>query len=182
MADEKTPKRKTEKPKKRARKIKMEKPAESLTKDSSKNSPESLTENLAENLTDKLTAAAKDLYYISETDASFESFVWTREAGAEAFSAVNAADVLRFAGNAPDAPVSEQTTEDFFRNSVTEQDWHGDEEKATLKRFVKLKELIEKELREVKVFKIGEIELDVYIVGINSDGNLAGLKTKAVET
>jgi len=34
----------------------------------------------------------------------------------------------------------------------------------------------------VKVFKIGDVQIDIYVVGIGSNGNLAGVVTKAVET
>lgn len=134
------------------------------------------------NLIEEFKKAAKDLYYISETDAPFEAFVWRREKGAEPFSEPNAADVLRFAKNAPETPVREQTIEDFFKHSTAEQDWHTDEDKETVRRFVKLKDLLQHELKNAKVFRVGKVELDVYIVGVDSDGNLAGVKTKAVET
>jgi hypothetical protein len=133
-------------------------------------------------LTDKLSAAVKDLLYISETDAPFEPFVWKRDAGADAFSEPTADAVLRFTGNAPDAPVQEQSEQDFFRVPTTDQDWFGEEEKATAQRFRDLQTLLDNSLKNIKVFKIGKANLDVYIVGVDSDGNLAGLKTQAVET
>jgi hypothetical protein len=77
---------------------------------------------------------------------------------------------------------SEKTLDEFFEQPTQLQDWHGDEEKAQVEKFIRLKELISKNLRDVKVFKIGEVEVDIYIVGINADGKLAGVKTKAVET
>jgi hypothetical protein len=42
--------------------------------------------------------------------------------------------------------------------------------------------LLEGNLRDLRVFKVGRIELDIYVVGINSEGILMGIKTKAVET
>lgn len=155
---------------------------EQKPKRKSKRAKKCSTENEPENLSAKLTAAIKDLYYISETDAPFETFVWQREKDAEPFSEVSAADVLRFAGKDANTTVREQSLEDFFRTPTTEQDWHGDEEKETVRRFRELKNLLETELKNAKVFKVGEIEMDVYIVGIDADGNLAGVKTKAVET
>jgi hypothetical protein len=133
-------------------------------------------------LADKLSDAVKDLYYISETDAPFEPFVWHAETGAEGFSSVNAADVLHFAEKLPETPIQEQTLADFFRFPATEQDWHTDEDKKTVRRFQKLQKLLETNLKDPKVFKLGEVELDVYIVGVDADGNLAGVKTQAVET
>lgn len=154
MPEENTPKPEQEKPQKRRKK----------------------------SLQDKLTEAVKDLYYISETDAPFEPFTWKPETGAEAFSEVKADDVLRLSENAPETPVREQSLADFFRFPATEQDWHTDEDKETVKRYQKLKELLESNLKNPKVFKIGEVEIKVYIVGVDEEGNLTGVKTEAVET
>jgi len=45
-----------------------------------------------------------------------------------------------------------------------------------------LKILLEKKLKELKVFKIGKIQLDIYVVGLDAESNLTGIQTKAVET
>jgi hypothetical protein len=62
------------------------------------------------------------------------------------------------------------------------QDWFGDEEKETAQKFARLRELLEKNLRDLKVFKVGKIQLDVYVVGLDAESKLTGIKTKAVET
>jgi len=41
---------------------------------------------------------------------------------------------------------------------------------------------INQNLRGTKVFKVGITTLEVYILGIDSEGNLAKVKTKPVET
>jgi hypothetical protein len=41
---------------------------------------------------------------------------------------------------------------------------------------------INQNLRGTKVFKVGITTLEVYILGIDPEGNLAGVKTKPVET
>jgi hypothetical protein len=45
-----------------------------------------------------------------------------------------------------------------------------------------LRQFLEQNLTDLKVFRIGRIRLDVYVVGLDSEGNLAGVKTVAVET
>jgi hypothetical protein len=42
--------------------------------------------------------------------------------------------------------------------------------------------LLEENLADLTVFRIGSIRIDIYVVGLDADGNLAGIKTKAVET
>ena len=36
--------------------------------------------------------------------------------------------------------------------------------------------------RDVRVYRLGKIEIQCYIVGLDGEGNLAGLKTVAIET
>jgi hypothetical protein len=37
-------------------------------------------------------------------------------------------------------------------------------------------------LHDVKVFKLGKTQVEIYIVGISSTGEVIGVSTKAVET
>ena len=62
------------------------------------------------------------------------------------------------------------------------QNWFGNEEKKSAQKFSELKELLEESLKDLKVFRIGEIELNIYVVGIDSENTLMGIKTKSVET
>lgn len=129
-------------------------------------------------LTD-LKTATENLVYISETDAPFEPFVWKTE---QPVTEIRVEDVLKFAGQKADAKTAEKTLDEFFRHLTEMQDWFGDEEKAQVEKFLKLKELLSTKLKNTKVFKVGDVQIDVYIVGIDDKGNLAGVKTKAVET
>jgi Nuclease A inhibitor-like protein len=53
---------------------------------------------------------------------------------------------------------------------------------AESKRFRKLEALLRKRLREVKVFRVGQVEIRCYIAGFAKHGNIAGLVTTAIET
>ena len=128
------------------------------------------------NLSEQIKKAADGLWYISETDA--EIFPFT---GRKADS-VTKEILLNQTGNPPDAPVEERDFEQMFERFIKIQDWFGDEEKATAKKFAALKSLLEKNLTNLKVFKVGRIEVDIFFVGLDKEGNLAGIRTKAVET
>ena len=56
-----------------------------------------------------------------------------------------------------------------------------EEETALVQRFQELVKAIKSHLKDVKVFRIGETHIDVYIVG-QTEGGYAGLKTRVVET
>ncbi len=149
-----------------------------------KNLEKSEEKNIAEpkinvdenNLAEKLKIAAKGLYYISETDAEILTF------SGEKAEAVTKEEVLSQTKSATDTPVEERSFAEFFARLTETQDWFGDEEKETAQKFVSLKELLEKNLKDLKVFKLGKVQLDVYAVGLDADSRLMGIKTKAVET
>jgi len=70
----------------------------------------------------------------------------------------------------------------FFKDVITEEDWHNAEEKEEVRKFRQLVLALKKTLKDLKVFKVGKVEADVYIVGRTESGDWAGLKTKVVET
>lgn len=117
-----------------------------------------------------------DLYYISETDAEVAPF-----AGKEAED-VNAETILNQIEKPLDSPVEEKEFAAFFARLTETQDWFGDEEKATTRKFIDLKNLLEQNLKDLKVFKIGKVQLDIYVVGLDAENKLTGIQTKAVET
>ena len=125
---------------------------------------------------EQIKRVAEGLSYISETDAEITPF-----AGEET-EAVTKEEVLKQTKSAVDSPVEERGFAEFFARLTEIQDWFGDEEKKTAQKFVRLKELMEKNLKDLKVFKIGKIQLDIYVVGLNAESKLTGIKTKAVET
>lgn len=127
-------------------------------------------------LTEQIKSAAEGLWYISETDAEIFPFTGSKA------DAVTKENLLSQLGKPADAPVEERGFEEMFARFVTIQDWFGDEEKATTEKFAALKSLLETNLTDLKVFKVGQIELDIYFVGLDKEGNLAGFQTKAVET
>ena len=128
------------------------------------------------NLSEQIKIVAEGLWYISETDA--EIFPFT---GSKADS-VTKENLLKQIGKPIDLLVEERGFEEMFARLIKIQDWFGDEEKATAEKFAELKSLLEKNLTDLKVFKVGRIERDIYFVGLDKEGNLAGIQTKAVET
>ena len=53
---------------------------------------------------------------------------------------------------------------------------------AENERFRNLEEVIKRRLRDVKVFRVGKVEVHCYVAGLDESGAFAGLKTIAVET
>lgn len=130
----------------------------------------------ADNLAEQIKKAAGGLFYVSETDAKIEAFI-----GAQAES-VTRETLLNQIKSAADVPVEERDFAEFFARLTEIQDWFGDEETATANKFALLKEILERNLRDLKVFKVGKIRLDIYVVGLEAGNVLMGVKTEAVET
>lgn len=123
-----------------------------------------------------LSESLNGLIYMSETDAAIEPF----EGGAA--DAVTAANLLAQIGAAGDAPVEERGFEEIFARLTRVYEGGGEEQAARAGRFGALKGLMEANLTDLKVFKVGKINVDIYMVGIDGEGNLSGVKTRAVET
>lgn len=124
----------------------------------------------------QIKKAASDLFYTSETDAEIKAF------GGQKAEAVTVEELSKQIGKADKQPIVEKDFDGFFARLTKIQDWFGDEEKATARKFADLKTLLEKNLKDIKVFRIGKIQIDIYAVGLDAESNLAGIQTKAVET
>ena len=129
------------------------------------------------NLIASLQALTQDLLWISETDAPFEIIQWQNQS-----NQLTNEQLLKLTGHSVDISVEVIEVDDFFSAAIAEQDWFRDEEKAIAKRYQELIFLLKQHLNQLKVYCIGEINIDIYIVGETESGEIVGLATKAVET
>ncbi len=127
-------------------------------------------------LSDGLKSLTEGLSYQSESDYPVEPYA--REAGKGAPSA----EEFAAGREGEDAAVRELDFDSFFSNATQEQDWQDEEARARAKRFQALVEFLKSNLKDVKVYRAGGVEADVYVVGKTETGDFAGVKTKVVET
>jgi hypothetical protein len=127
-------------------------------------------------LSDRIGNACDGLIYISETDAPVVPF-----AGGPVADLTPEA-IIQHTDHGKEKPTEEISFDIFFSKLTKRRDWFGEAEIGRAKRFGELQKLLEENLRDLKVFRIGEIQIDIYAVGLDGDGNLAGVTTKAVET
>ncbi|MCY7374721.1 MAG: nuclease A inhibitor family protein, partial [Pyrinomonadaceae bacterium] len=137
---------------------------------------ESTEESSSGKLAEKIKENVEGLFYISETDAEILPFVGNRA------DEVSKKEILSQTNSALDSAGEEKDFAGFFARLTKVQEWFGDEENENVQKFVRLKETLENNLRDLKVFKVGKIELDIYVVGLDAENTLLGIKTKAVET
>jgi hypothetical protein len=126
----------------------------------------------------QLRKVTTGLRFQSEWDYPVEPLVWEGE-GAEALTSSR---LLKLAKRPPGTPVKAVSLESFFRPATEEQDWHNADERATVARFKELVKALKRSLKKAKAYKVGETEIDVYVVGHTESGDLAGVRTKVVET
>ncbi|MCA1594599.1 MAG: nuclease A inhibitor family protein [Acidobacteria bacterium] len=118
------------------------------------------------------------LMFQSESDYPVEPFVQT----AKGQKPLSAQDIVAAKKTDASASVSDSDFDAFFSNATQEQDWQSPEAREQVKRFQALVKSLKDNLSELKVYKVGETEADVYVIGKTASGNFAGVKTKVVET
>jgi hypothetical protein len=124
-------------------------------------------------ITDRLTEIADGLLFPSESDYPLEPFVWES-------ATISPEKILLRSQKTADTAIESVALEDFFAPVTTDEDWFEDEDREIAQRFRDLQGLIAS-LENVQVFRLGKIEIDVYIVGaIGAD--IVGLKTTVIET
>jgi len=129
-----------------------------------------------EELFGALQEATADLLYMSESDYPIEV---VRLDGYEQLSP----EYLRkAAGTDSSAGVVETTVEEFFRVPGGEQEWKDEAQLVEARKYQHLRTLLEENLTEIKAYRVGEINIGVYVVGRSSEGNLLGIATRVVET
>ncbi|HEY0324071.1 MAG TPA: nuclease A inhibitor family protein [Pyrinomonadaceae bacterium] len=129
-----------------------------------------------EQLIKELEQAIAGLLFMSESDYPFQTFLWKDNVE------VTEGYLRELAGKGVDAPVTAQSVDEFFRAAVSEPDWKGAEEIAVAKRYQALVGWLKENLSNLKVYRVGEIDIQVYIQGSSGSGSWIGISTRVIET
>ncbi|MDJ0797858.1 MAG: nuclease A inhibitor family protein [Calothrix sp. MO_167.B12] len=124
----------------------------------------------------KLKNASDGLLWLSESDYPFETVLWS------SMENLTNDKLLQKFKRSPDTLVEVRDIDRFFARATTESDWHDQSEKVEVEKYRQLVEILKTNLTDIKVYRVGEIEIDVYIIGKTPDGSIAGLSTMVVET
>ena len=128
-----------------------------------------------QDLLPELKAACEDLLWRSETDSPFEVVVFP--AAQQPFR------VAQLFNHYPEGtPVNIVSLDDFFSQATVERAWFDSRELARVKRYQNLRDLLETTLENLTIYRIGRVEIDVYLIGKTEDEQVLGVKTKIVET
>lgn len=125
----------------------------------------------------ELGRAAEGLFYMSESDYPFELI---RLEGA---GEITPERLRALARAADDARVEIRSLEEFFGGvAAAELRREGGELVARPASFQHLVRTLTEHLTDTKVYKVGEINIPVLILGRSGSGNWLGLSTRVVET
>src|SRR5205823_4155698 len=106
------------------------------------------------------------LEYPSESDAPFETFCWPAKPGDSARAQVTA-------HGPPAAKIEEMSVDEFFKPLDASDD---------AERFRQLQHTLVSRLTDVRVFRVGDICVIIYLIGKMPSGAWGGLQTSSVET
>lgn len=125
----------------------------------------------------QLESALSGLLLRSESDYPLEFVHWQTGSGKKL-----TADLVRAQlGSPADAKIEEGDPQQLLEQYCKTQPWFGDDEIEMAKGFQKLRALLN-QLNNLRMFRVGEVEVAVVLVGEEAGGDIVGFKTISVET
>lgn len=129
-----------------------------------------------DSLVEHLNRAAEGVLYMSESDYPFEVV------RLKITEPLSPSSLLQKLDMAEDTPVEVLSYGEFYDPTAPDPDWYGEQERAEAARYRSLMQLLEDNLTDINIYRLGEIEIDIYILGQADSGEIIGLSTKAMET
>ena len=126
-------------------------------------------------LVNQLQQASKGLLWLSESDYPFETVYWKN------VDDINS-KLLQITNSTDDTTIEVRELDSFFSRVTEEKDWYNSEEMAECQRYRELVKLLKTQLTDLKVYRVGEVEVNCYILGQTENNAIAGLSTISVET
>ena len=120
---------------------------------------------------DQLT---EGLLFMSETDAPLTYYELSPEKSQE-WPPSTGGQFLQLIGEDPETPVEKLAPEKFFRDLRPGNEDREDQVAA-------LQKAMTGELLNLAGFRVGEIQIQIFVLGKDDSGNVCGLQTLSVET
>ena len=123
---------------------------------------------MADSILKQLQTASKGLLYPSEQDRPIKAFFWPQaEVGQEN---LDTATVRKMTKQPEDAQAETKPLEFFFSPVADDPEFQG------------LQQALKQLLTKIEVYRFGDTDKQVYVVGKTSEGDFAGVSTHVVET
>jgi Nuclease A inhibitor-like protein len=117
---------------------------------------------------------AEGLLFMSETDAPLTYYELDPERSRQ-WPPSTGGQFLQLIGEDPDAPVEKLAPEKFFKDLRPGNEDREDQVAA-------LQKAITGELRNLEGFRVGKIQIKIFVLGKEDSGRVVGLQTLSVET
>jgi hypothetical protein len=122
---------------------------------------------------DNLENAANGLQMMSESEYPFEYFN-TED------TAINDDLALKITGKPKGTTVTTTTLDNLLRN-VTDAT-QGTVSPQQAGQYKQMAAVLKDTLHGLTVYRVGEVQVDVLIIGLTEEGTVAGMRTKLIET
>jgi hypothetical protein len=117
---------------------------------------------------------SKGLLFMSETDAELDYYELNPEKSKQ-WPPSTGGQFLQLIGEDPTAHVEKLAPEKFFRDLRPGNEDREDQVAA-------LQKAMTEELKNLEGFRVGEIQIQIFVLGKNDSGRVVGLQTLSVET
>ena len=124
----------------------------------------------------RIASACEDLFFVSETDAPVEPVEFPN------MTELSPAALREALDRGDEEPVKSADATEFFDRLTRPQEWHIETEKEVTRRFLHLRDVMENELEDIHLFRVGKVQVEIFVIGRTPGGTIAGVRTRAVET
>ncbi len=124
----------------------------------------------------RLKGLCEGLFYISETDAAVIPLI------AKGLDSIEPKEVSEYFELAKTDKFEIENIEDFFSRVSLVKGWFSKDQRDAARQFKKIEAIFTKELTETRMIRFGRIRIEIFLLGIDPEGNVIGIRTKAVET
>ena len=118
------------------------------------------------------------LYWVSETDAPIEPVFWDDWQP----DCLSVTTIREHFGLSDDTPVTVRSLDEATAPMTKPQSWHNEDEAQEVQRFQELVQFLKDNFQQLQVYVIGEVEAEVYVVGLTSSGCVGGVRSQIVQT
>lgn len=125
-----------------------------------------------------ITAASTGILFMSESDYPFDTVAFPGKGATKP----TAAEFRATAGLPAGTKVEVRSYDAFMKNLTEPKDWWEDYNREQGKQYEKLDAALKANLTDLQVFRTGDIQIGVWIVGRDQNGNLVGTHTTSIET
>ncbi|MBD2593868.1 nuclease A inhibitor family protein [Nostoc spongiaeforme FACHB-130] len=133
---------------------------------------------MTNNVMQQIQQTSYGLLMMSESEYPFEVIFWTGE-GQESLTNQK---LLQLTNHPSETSIEIVELDYFFRNCAEAKEWHDEIQQQDVQKFKSLVQILKENLTNIKVYRLGTIDIDVYIIGKTPTGDLAGISTKVIET